>query len=92
MRSSRSTAPTDRAASAVLGEETRSAPGPPAGSPFPAAATNSVPCSSVSALIDCSIGSISGPSAPPRLRFTTRAPLSAAHSMPAMSQDSKQPI
>ncbi len=87
MLSSRSTAPTDSAASAVLGEETLPALGPS----LPAATTNSAPVCAVSVSIASSRGSTSGVFVPPRLMLITRASLStAAHCMPARIDDSSQ--
>ncbi len=85
--SSRSTAPTDSAASAVLGELT--VPVPPA---LPAAMTNNVPYWAVRSLTACSSGSISSVSPPPRLMLTIWAPCSAAQRMPSRIQDSWQPF
>ena len=83
--SSRSTAPTVSAASALPGEPTV----PSCGPELPAAITKSVPYCSDSELTASSSGSTSGVSPPPRLRFAMSAPCSAAHCMPAMIPDSR---
>ena len=81
-----STAPTVRAESALPGELIdRSAKS------LPAAMTNSTPNSAVRFSTACSIGSTSSVSNPPRLMFTTSAPCSAAHCIPARIHDSAQP-
>ncbi len=84
--SSRSTAPTVSAASALPGEPTVSA-----APELPAAITNSVPYWAESVFTASSSGSTSGVSPPPRLRFATSAPCSAAHTIPLRIHDSAQP-
>ncbi len=78
-----STAPTARAESARAGVLMVCGP------PLPAAVTNSAPVSAVSSSTAVAIGSSAPAGSPPRLMLTMRASWSrAAHSMPAMIQDS----
>jgi hypothetical protein len=80
------TAPTASASSALAGVPIVPVPGT-----LPAATTKSVPCSAVREPTASSTGSMPGVSGAPRLRFTTFAPWSAAHCMPARIHDSAQP-
>ena len=84
MRSCLSTAPTVSAVLAVPGDATLT--GEPA---LPAATTNSVPVSAVSASISWLSGSVPSVGSAPRLMLTTRAPLCAAQSMPAITHESR---
>lgn len=84
IRSSSSTAPTVRAASALPGEATV----PRSGPLLPAAIANSTPFSAETLLTWASSGSIPGVSRPPRLMLMTSAPWATAQSTPAMMPES----
>ena len=83
--SSRSTAPTVSAASAVPGEPMVDWPLAPS---LPAAMTNSESVDAVSALTAWLMGSVPSVGPPPRLMLITLASWAAAHSMPSMTEDS----
>src|SRR2546423_1163698 len=84
IRSCLSTAPTVSALVAVPGELT------PMRVPLlPAATTKSVPVCAVNAFSSSLTGSVPSVGSLPRLMLTTLAPLVAAHSMPAMIQESR---
>ncbi len=84
IRSSSSTAPTVRAASALPGDATV----PRSGPLLPAAIANSTPFSAETLLTWASNGSIPGVSRPPRLMLMTSAPWATAQSTPAMMLES----
>ncbi|RPK83889.1 hypothetical protein EES45_05505 [Streptomyces sp. ADI97-07] len=84
IRSLRSTAPTVSAEAALPGEPIVEAPGPS----LPAAITKSMPLLADMRSTAASSGSFSAVSSPPRERLATRAPLSAAHCIPAMMPES----
>ena len=79
----RSTAPTVSADAAAPGVPTVSS-----WPSLPAATTNSVPVCAVMSLTAWLSGSVPSVASPPRLMLTTFAPSAAAHSIPAMIQES----
>jgi hypothetical protein len=80
---------TANALSAAAGEETRSSSKQyRLAGWLPAATTNNVPYFFVIAFTASDFGSVPSVAQLPRLRFTTRAPLAAAHSIPAMMSES----